>query len=138
MLEARDGNLASGVPESHVPYSTCSCNLATRQRGPPTWATLAAAAFITDAFGPHSARALLASKHAKLRGIHLPRSSHARLTLLGGVGWACFQGSVFAFEQGSWLFRPVLAHGHATGKALSTPHAHTFSGCPVSPAVGSC
>ena len=28
MLEARAGNLASGVPEFHVPYSTCSCNLA--------------------------------------------------------------------------------------------------------------
>ena len=28
MLEARAGNLASGVPEFHVPYSACSCNLA--------------------------------------------------------------------------------------------------------------
>ena len=29
VLEARAGNLASGVPEFRVPYSTCSCNLAT-------------------------------------------------------------------------------------------------------------
>ena len=44
--------------------------------------------------------ALFASKHAKLKGIHLPRTSHARLTLLGGVGWACSQGSVFCWSRG--------------------------------------
>ena len=33
-----------------------------------------------------------ASRHAS-KGIHLPRTSHARLTLLRGVGCACSQGS---------------------------------------------
>ena len=33
VLEARAGNLACGVPEFHVPYSTCSCNLATGDVG---------------------------------------------------------------------------------------------------------
>ena len=56
----------------------------------------------------------------------------------------CFTGvCVLAIEQGSWLFRPLLAHRHATGNGqvlatLSTPHAHTFSGCPVSLANDSC
>ena len=31
---ARAGKLASGVPEFCVPYSTCSCNLATGNVGP--------------------------------------------------------------------------------------------------------
>ena len=61
------------------------------------------------------ARALFASKHAKLEGIHLPRTSHARLTLLGGVGWACSTGVCVC--RGS-EFALLAAHRRATGKSL--------------------
>ena len=69
-----------GVRRPRVPRALQHLQLqpGNRQRGPPTLATPAAAAFITDAFGTHSARALVASKHAKLKGIHLLRTSHAR------------------------------------------------------------
>ena len=51
----------------------------------------------------------------------------------------CFIGVCVLLKQGSWLFRPVLAHRHATGKTLSkTCTARSVKGCAASPVVGSC
>ena len=48
-------------------------------------------------------------------------------------------GVCVLLEQGSSLFRPVLAHRHATGKTLfKTCTARSVKGCAASPAVGSC
>ena len=71
MLEARAGNLASGVPEYHVPYSTCSCTLAFGNVGLPARATSAAAASVTGAYRNALSQGVFASKHAS-RGTHLP------------------------------------------------------------------
>ena len=101
-----------------MPYSTCT--LATgnvgllhgqpQQLRPPPQVRI----------GTHSARALVASKHAKLKGIHLPRTSHARLTLLGGVWVGLLPGVCVGPQSVEKLQLP--AHRHATGKTLSDLH----------------
>ena len=111
---ARIGNLASGVPEFRMSHSTPAA---------ATWRSASRASCSANVSSCclrprcelERTQPGRVCQQTRQQGHSLACAGHARLTLVGGVGWACSTG--VCVSRGS-EFALLAAHRHATGKSL--------------------